>query len=63
MKQPKKPTLAQKKLMSACRLDPDNWSVMLEDELYLHIINKATGTRKILDKQLQKCINTQRKKP
>lgn len=63
MKQPKKPTLMQKKLISACKLNPDNWGVLLEDELYLHIINKVTGTKKILDRQLKKCISTQKKKP
>lgn len=54
MKQPKKPTLANKKLMIQNGLNPDEWMVHFEDYLYLHIIpkgTKSTAASRILDKK------------
>lgn len=56
MKQPKKPTLIQKKLIKDCGLDPKEWMVRLEDNDYLHIASSKTGQFKILDKKLRKSI-------
>lgn len=54
MKQPKKPTLANKKLMIQNGLNPDEWMVHFEDDLYLHVIPKgakSTSDARILDKK------------
>lgn len=54
MKQPKKPTLANKKLMIQNGLNPDYRVVHFEDDLYLHIIPKgakSTSDARILDKK------------
>lgn len=56
MKQPKKPTIAQKKLIKDAGLDPDEWKVRLEDKNYLHIVSSKTSQFKILDKKLRKSI-------
>lgn len=56
MKQPKKPTIAQKKLIKDAGLNPDEWKVRLEDKDYLHIVSGKTGQFKILDKKLRKSI-------
>ena len=41
MKQPKKPTLINKKLMERNGYDPESYMVYYEDNLYLHIIPKG----------------------
>lgn len=49
MKRPKKPTLAQKKLMGKNRLVPDNWMVVKETPEELVLISKSSmekGSRK-----------------
>lgn len=46
MKQPKKPTRAQKELMSKRKMNADNWAVAKEDEDGFIAINKTTGTKK-----------------
>ncbi|WP_298515572.1 DUF6906 family protein [Marvinbryantia sp.] len=54
MKQPKKPTLAQKKLIAGAGLDPEKWMVRYEDNGYLHIIDKGVLEQRevhIIDKQ------------
>lgn len=50
MKQPKKLTREQKKLMSDLGLNPKEWMNLHEDELYLHIIRKGSSDRKIISK-------------
>lgn len=45
MKQPKKPTLYQKKVMRNNGLDWKEWMVTGEDD-YLHLVNKKTNERK-----------------
>lgn len=62
MKQPKKQTLEQKKLMTACSLNLQNWMVKFEDKCYLHLINKITGRIRIIDKQQKKVIISQEEK-
>lgn len=51
MKQPKKLSLANKKLLAAVGLDPAEWMNLLEDTDYLHIIHKSSSDRKIIDKE------------
>lgn len=58
MKQPRKPTLAQKKLIVDAGLDPDSWSVKLDDALYLHLVDRGMEQRQIhiIDKATGKLI-------
>ena len=51
MKQPKKLSLANKKLLVAVGLDPAEWMNLLEDTDYLHIIHESSSDRKIIDKE------------
>lgn len=50
MKQPKKPTYNQKKLMSKNNLDASAWAVVSEDNKTLVIIDKVDGKIKTLFK-------------
>lgn len=50
MKQPKKPTRAQKEAMSAAHLSGKKWGIEDETEFYLKIINRETGEKKSIDK-------------
>jgi hypothetical protein len=50
MKQPKKLTLANKKLLGEFGLNPNEWMNLFEDDLYLHIVKKDSSDRKIIDK-------------
>lgn len=48
MKQPKKPTLAQKKIMTGAGLNWKTWNVVYEDNVSLTLISKKSGKRKII---------------
>ena len=48
MKQPKKPTLEQKKLMSENKLRWEHWSVLMEDNISITVISKRSGKRRVL---------------
>lgn len=50
MKQPSKPTRAQKEIISKNRLRPENWMVAYESKETLEIVSKRTSMRKILQK-------------
>ena len=50
MKQPKKPTLEQKKIMTANRLDWKHWNVVREEANRLMVQNKTSGRNRTLDK-------------
>lgn len=50
MKQPKKPTLEQKKIMSNHGLVWENWSVLEEKKDKLIVISKRSKQRRILMK-------------
>ena len=50
MKQPKAPTLAQKKLIASAGLKWKNWSVVHENNVSMAIINKRSGCRRVLMK-------------
>ena len=50
MKQPKKLTLANKKLLGEFGLNTNEWMNLFEDDLYLHIVKKDSSDRKIIDK-------------
>lgn len=51
MKQPKKLTRDQKKLLVDLGLSPKEWMNLFEDDLYLHIVNKNSSDRKIISKE------------
>lgn len=51
MKRPKKPTLAQKKLISGAGLRWTNWMVQMEDDSVLKLINKITGKTRDIKKK------------
>lgn len=51
MKQPKKLTLSNKKLLVKVGLSPKEWMNLFEDDLYLHIIKKDSSDRKIINKE------------
>ena len=51
MKQPKKLSLANKKLLVAVGLDPPEWMNLLEDTDYLYIIRKSSSNTKSIDKK------------
>lgn len=48
MKQPKKPTLAQKKIIVAAGLRWQTWNVASEDKISLVLISKKSGKRKVI---------------
>lgn len=54
MKQPKKLTRDFKEVVSAHRLNPNDWMLTQETEFYIHIIHKTDKTRKILDKNIRR---------
>ena len=51
MKQPKKLTRDQKKLLVDLGLFTKEWMNLFEDDLYLHIVKKDSSDRKIIDKE------------
>lgn len=48
MKQPKKPTFMQKRLIAKNELNPIEWMVISEDKNYLNIVNKNTNEKRSL---------------
>lgn len=50
MKQPKKPTLDQKKMIQRAGLDPRNWCVMKENRQYLYLVDQSLKQTVIIDK-------------
>ena len=50
MKQPKKLSRAQKEIVSAHHLRPNNWMLVEEMEFYLKIIHKDSKKIKMVDK-------------
>ena len=50
MKQPKKPTLKQKKMISREGLDWRDWNVESENEIQFVIIHKRRNERKVIIK-------------
>lgn len=50
MRQSKKPTLAQKKVIVSYGLMPDEWLVHYENSTHLHLVHKETREIKILEK-------------
>jgi hypothetical protein len=53
MKQPKKLTRQNKILLEKVGLNPEEWMNLLEDSLYLHIVQKNSDKRvvRIIDKK------------
>lgn len=53
MKQPKKLTRQNKILLEKIGLNPEEWMNLLEDNLYLHIVQKNSDKRvvRIIDKK------------
>ena len=50
MKQPKKPTIDQKKMIQRAGLDPGNWCVMKENRQYLYLVDRSMKQTVIIDK-------------
>ena len=50
MKQPKKPTLDQKKMIQRAGLDPGNWCVMKENRQYIYLVDRGVKQTVIIDK-------------
>ena len=50
MKQPKKLTLKNKKLLADVGLNPMEWMNYFEDDVYLHVIRKTDKAVIIIDK-------------
>lgn len=50
MKQPKKPTLAQKRFMTESGLDWKTWNVAEETDDAMVLISKKSGRRRIIKK-------------
>lgn len=50
MKQPKKPTLDQKKMIQRAGLDPGNWCVMKENRQYIYLVDRSLKQTVIIDK-------------
>ena len=65
MKQPRKPTLEQKKLIVAAGLDPGKWSVTHENEHYLYLVERHFEGRDIrtIDKSTQEVIKEKSPEP
>ena len=51
MKQPKKLTRDQKKLLVDLGLNPKEWMNFHENEMHLHIVRKGSSDWKIIDKR------------
>lgn len=56
MKQPKKLILVQKKLLSGCGLNPENWMFRFEDKDYWHFWNKVTKETMMIDRKTQEVV-------
>ena len=50
MKNPRKPTRAQKKIITETGLDWHTWLVIEEDNTSLKLISKKSGMRKVIAK-------------
>lgn len=50
VKQPKKLTRNLKQAVTAYGLNADNWMLLKDGNVYVTIINKQTGSKKIIDK-------------
>ena len=50
MKQPKKLKRDYKMAVSAYNLNPENWMLQKDGDVYITIVNKMTGVAKIIDK-------------
>lgn len=58
IKNPKRLTLEQKKLLSACGLNHAEWMNLFEDKKYLHVVHKVSGDIKIIDKNAAEVVET-----
>ena len=52
MKNGKKPTVRQKRLIAASGKNPADWLVSKDTTTGMHLVNRYTGTRKIIPKGL-----------
>lgn len=57
MKQEKKLTREQSKIVSSCGLNAEEWACTLEDKFYLHIRDRTTGEVAIIDKKKGETIS------
>ncbi len=54
MKRPKRLTRKYKEVCTAYNLNPSEWMLVKETGFYIHIINKVSKKRRILDKFIRK---------
>lgn len=50
LKQPKKPTRAQKELMAEHGLRPENWMVLTDNRAEMQIVSRRSGQRRSIGK-------------
>lgn len=63
MKQPKKLSLAQKKLISRCGLNPKEWMCKSDSKEYLCVVSKLSMAEKIINKTTLEVTEGKRKSP
>ena len=51
MKQPKKPTRAQKEFMAEKGLRPENWMVLTDNKAEMQVVSKRSGQRRAIEKK------------
>lgn len=51
MKQPKRLTRTQKKIVSGHKLNPENWMLVLEENGAIEVINKKSGKIRSLERR------------
>ena len=57
LKQPKKPTRAQKEILSKNKLKPENWMMLEEDKYQIVFISKRGNRRRIILNEQTKARN------
>ena len=62
MKQPGRPTMAQKELIASKGLKPENWMVVFESRDTLEIISRRKSARRILQKDTVRGKGNDKKK-
>ena len=51
MKQPRKPTMEEKEIISKHGLVPDNWMVIATSKTDIEVISKRTRQRRVMEKR------------
>ena len=55
---PRKPTLSQRKVIAGAGLDPERWSVRMENQYYLYLVDRGMEQREtaIIDRKTGKIV-------